>query len=653
MKLFFLLALSVLFFSGCSETSNLEGKHPNKFSDSLLVKIYTLADERRSDELSVYLNSKMSSYRKEGVLAFASFGEAAQFDKIIPLLHDSVMEVRLAAVYTLGQSQNENSLDALMGSFLLEPDEMVRGQIIESIGKQIQAGIKNKADVELQKRTKSSIIDFSLGLNLRTDAEKNGWARALHWLHRSGAFDDALMDRLGEVFSKAKGETRWLSAMAMSRYTGTWFDVHGDEVYSWVTNETDPLVTAMLMAIPGKMNNDSSKTILLANLFDMKNDPAVRIAAVRALGKQKSTQAAELLPALEDANDQVVLETLGVLKQLDCSQIIDTILDKSKTRGPQIKAEALAIALFNRSETAATELKNELGKATRVIDKTFYIRAFGNATDEKTIRENVVPYLNEVHQPSLSSAAADALAAFVSGKKGEIDFSDVIHDAFTHGDAGVMAVFATMLYDEGNNFKAKVLDTKFLHDALPKLPLPKEIETYNEIVKAINYLEDKKLEPAKAAFNHPVDWNHVKTIDAKQRVEISTTQGKIIVQLNVEDSPGSVSNFLKLAEQKFFDGKIFHRVVPNFVIQAGCPRGDGWGSTDYTIRSEFGLHNYSTGAVGMASAGPDTESCQWFITHLPTPHLEGRYTIFGYVVEGMDVVNKIGIGDEILSVNIL
>jgi cyclophilin family peptidyl-prolyl cis-trans isomerase len=110
---------------------------------------------------------------------------------------------------------------------------------------------------------------------------------------------------------------------------------------------------------------------------------------------------------------------------------------------------------------------------------------------------------------------------------------------------------------------------------------------------------------------------------------------------------------VQLARQGFYTDKYIHRVIPNFVAQGGCPRGDGMGSTDYTLRSEFRLHSYGTGTVGMASAGPDTESCQWFITHIPTPHLEGRYTIFAHVVEGLEHVDKLTIGDRILSVSIL
>ena len=145
----------------------------------------------------------------------------------------------------------------------------------------------------------------------------------------------------------------------------------------------------------------------------------------------------------------------------------------------------------------------------------------------------------------------------------------------------------------------------------------------------------------------------MKTIDAHQLAVIKTTKGDVTIQLFVEEAPGSVGNFVSLVKRDYYDGKFFHRVAPNFVIQGGCPRGDGWGSEDYSIRSEFSGRRYKTGSVGMASAGKDTEGVQWFITHSPTPHLDGRYTIFAEVTKGMDVVHIMEVGDQILDIQLL
>ncbi len=118
-------------------------------------------------------------------------------------------------------------------------------------------------------------------------------------------------------------------------------------------------------------------------------------------------------------------------------------------------------------------------------------------------------------------------------------------------------------------------------------------------------------------------------------------------------APATLSSFIRLINEGYYDGKAFHRVVPNFVVQTGCPRGDGYGSLDFTLRSELDNAYYNKeGYVGMASAGPHTEGTQFFITHSPTPHLDGRYTIFGEVVTGMDVVHKITVGDKIERIQI-
>src|SRR4029077_18599098 len=119
------------------------------------------------------------------------------------------------------------------------------------------------------------------------------------------------------------------------------------------------------------------------------------------------------------------------------------------------------------------------------------------------------------------------------------------------------------------------------------------------------------------------------------------------------EAPQTVRNFVRLADAGYFDGLVIHRVVPNFVIQDGDPTGTGSGGPGYTIRCEYNRLRYDTGMVGMALSGKDTGGSQWFITHSPQPHLNGKYTIFAHVVRGMDVVHKIVQGDQIRRIEIL
>jgi cyclophilin family peptidyl-prolyl cis-trans isomerase len=126
---------------------------------------------------------------------------------------------------------------------------------------------------------------------------------------------------------------------------------------------------------------------------------------------------------------------------------------------------------------------------------------------------------------------------------------------------------------------------------------------------------------------------------------IDTDKGTIQIELAVLDAPLTVENIVQLARTGFFNGLSMHRVVPNFVVQTGDPRGDGEGGPGYTIRDELNELPYLRGTVGMALDWADTGGSQFFITRSPQPHLDAKYTVIGRVVNGMDVVDNIAQGD--------
>jgi cyclophilin family peptidyl-prolyl cis-trans isomerase len=192
-----------------------------------------------------------------------------------------------------------------------------------------------------------------------------------------------------------------------------------------------------------------------------------------------------------------------------------------------------------------------------------------------------------------------------------------------------------------------------LFQVLQKLTLPKEIETYESIRQTINYISDTSTVPKKKGLSpRTTDWLVVKTL-ANAVATVKTDKGIFKMQLLTQNAPISVCNFVTLARSGFFNGKIFHRVVPGFVVQTGCPRGDGYGSLDYTIASELTPMHYNTeGFVGMASAGNHTECSQWFVTTAPTLHLDGNYSIFGKITEGMEVVHALTQGGVVESVTV-
>jgi peptidyl-prolyl cis-trans isomerase A (cyclophilin A) len=148
--------------------------------------------------------------------------------------------------------------------------------------------------------------------------------------------------------------------------------------------------------------------------------------------------------------------------------------------------------------------------------------------------------------------------------------------------------------------------------------------------------------------------------------KFNTSKGSILVKLTHDLTPGTVGNFVALAEgnmenkvkpqgQKFYDGLTFHRVIPDFMIQGGCPKGTGTGDPGYKFDDEFhpSLKHDRPGVLAMANSGPASNGSQFYITHVPTSWLDGKHTVFGHVIEGQDVVDAVAQGDGLESVEII
>jgi len=144
------------------------------------------------------------------------------------------------------------------------------------------------------------------------------------------------------------------------------------------------------------------------------------------------------------------------------------------------------------------------------------------------------------------------------------------------------------------------------------------------------------------------------TIDTSKQytATIKTKRGKMLLKLFARDVPVTVNNFVFLARERFYDGVTFHRVIPGFMAQGGDPTGTGSGGPGYRFADEFTKHTHVTGALSMANAGPNTNGSQFFITYTPQPHLNGKHSVFGQLVKGMDVLKKIKQGDTIVRIAI-
>ena len=232
--------------------------------------------------------------------------------------------------------------------------------------------------------------------------------------------------------------------------------------------------------------------------------------------------------------------------------------------------------------------------------------------------------------------------------------SDLINKVFESGDVALISRIAEYVKDQNlANRKVVVTNGNFL-EVQQKLVLPRDFEVWIDLEKAILSFDGKKYQYESyftRGYQNPIDWDFIVKVPQKQKVKIITNKGEIILECKVNEAPASVANFLKLVDSGYYDGKYFHRMVPNFVVQGGCPRGDGWGSLSWNQRSEFSNYlSYHPGSVGLASVGKDSEGVQFFITHTYTQNLDGRYTIFAEVVQGMNIVNQLVVGDSIIEV---
>jgi cyclophilin family peptidyl-prolyl cis-trans isomerase len=197
----------------------------------------------------------------------------------------------------------------------------------------------------------------------------------------------------------------------------------------------------------------------------------------------------------------------------------------------------------------------------------------------------------------------------------------------------------------------ELLRTKDLEKDFSDLPA--------KIENALSKNKDRVLPPtgnnSKLGVILNTNADYVRAVSRKKASAVLTTEkGTFTIEFFPADAPLTVDNFIRLARAKYFDGLTIHRVVPNFVVQDGDPRGDGSGGPGWEIRDEINMQPYERGTVGMALSGKDTGGSQWFVCHSPQPHLDGGYTVFGRVNEqGMKVVDNLARGDKILSVRVV
>ena len=646
-------------------------------SDTTLQNIYDAANRRDAKTVASYFTNPEEKYRKHAALTFASLQDSTFLMDLVELLNDEKPSVRLAAATAIGQfwvtSSEELILEKITKMQLNQNyDITVQQRLLEALGKSATKkglqflALKNYENDTLrvgqaigiyraatkpkvEERVVSDSATF-LMLDFLTPPKQNYTVRLMASAYFA-RLSSQLIPQTEKDSSQIKLRKQFFETMKNKADKDSQLFVRSNAAQA-------------LSAIKTKESED----FLIKILNKESENYLVKISAIRALSKFDDSPKIkkEISNYIYSKNPNLQLVASQALKELarltDYNIYLEWI-DKTTNYRTRANLLAGAIRTERKENTASKKAISLLDSSKNVHEKMALLQALSENTQNiDLILDTLQTTTNHFLRTSATEAILNSSTTFLSTNsrpkfnRDEKELFKKITKGFEFaiqsGDIGAIAVAANGLADENlkkgfYRYNSQKL-ARHLVEARKKLVLPKEIETYQELNKTIEFYTGKSSKNPLPSPVKEIDWKLIGTLDARNSVTLETNKGEIMVSLFTEEAPASVANFITLAGTGFFNDKKFHRVVPNFVVQAGDPRGDGWGSVDYTIASEFSTFYYDDeGYLGMASAGKDTESCQFFITHSPTPHLDGRYTIFGKVISGMDVVHKLEVGDGI------
>lgn len=625
------LVIIAILAASCDQSS--EGI--NKFNDPEIRSIYDLKDKRQTQGLLEYLDHDNEQYKIEAINALASVQDTIALRNLLDLLKEPSVDVRLNSAFAIGQTKSSKAEQSLIQFITSEKDPNVHHQLMVALGKCISG----------------SKLDFLVSFEPVSAQQMESKAWALYRAGLRGVKSNAAVGYIMKMLSNQSNSVRFACANYLARIAGDEMDAVKSHLVTAYWNETDPEVKIYLASALGKLSGDKVREALI-NTLNPTEDYRVIINALRGI-KGIDKEEWSLLIDLVDLNiDQINVALAGlVFRTNDLSQ--QDVDQLRKVIGTPRAIGILYGKLINLSidDVIISEIKKELNNSSNPYVTGELLKALAND-------ENQVDYITEImfttDHAYVRNSGITALLNMLRQSNDTKKFAPILKKAILSEDIGLISAASGALSNPVYNFKEMYSDIGFLSEAKSSLQLPKDAEALIGIQTVIDLFEGKRSNFVfRNPYNNPIDWELVREIPKEQMLRIRTDEGNVDIKLLVEESPGTVDFILRLVKKDFYKGSTFHRVVPNFVAQGGCPRGDGYGGTPESIRSEFGLTQYRTGSVGMASAGKDTESCQFFITHRPTPHLDGAYTIFGEIENGLEVLKQMDVGTTIQNIELL
>jgi cyclophilin family peptidyl-prolyl cis-trans isomerase/HEAT repeat protein len=613
--------------------------------------------------------------RRRAALAIGRVGLKEGIPSLTTLLADADAHVRQSAAFALGII-GDAAPSAALSPLLSDADPLVRGRAAEALG---SIGAKDAA-AEIGKLVAEYARSAAVTSMQPDDetwpaaAEAEAFKLGLFALVRLGAYD-ALAASVLEGGSRPLS-TWWPVAYALQRIGDPRAAPALKQLAQVPARYTPAFAVRGLAA--AKVDGAQAAPVVLPLLDPVKNPREVVVAAIRAAGSLGLREAADRLAAIAadpKLEPNLRLESVTALGALRAVDHLSLVQDLMTDEWPAMRAAALRAAVAIDQESFALVLSG-LDKDRHWMVRAALADVLATLPDAVAV-ERARPMLQDEDKrvvPSVLRALVrlrvpDAPAIVLAHLR---EADGVIREAAAQlvgemkmegGVAALREAYSAGLADAAYGARAAALS------ALAAYATPEATEAVRAgltdkdwaiRVRAVGLLA--KLEPAAdhrlairpAPGTPPAPYDDPQLVSREfsPHAFIETARGTIEFQLAVLDAPQTARNFMALARKGFFNGLQVHRVVPNFVVQDGDPRGDGEGGPGYTIRDEFNERPYLRGTVGMALAWRDTGGSQFFITHSPQPHLDARYTVFGHVVNGMDVVDRIQVGDVIQRIRV-
>lgn len=624
--------------------------------------------------LSSFVESPDAETRARAARALGRLRTRAAMAGIMALARDPEPSVRAEAAFALGQTADTG--DALNAWLRTEGDPAVRAAIVEGLGKQGDAAVIPTLLLSLRARSAT----------LAPALEAEAAAVALGRLAMRGVADaksaqvtEALLDSLGR-FDR---DLRRGAAFSLGRIGAPALPAEQVELLlERAQEDRDPVVRAFLVRATGPLELPAARRDALYAACAADPDTGVRVAVARAAGASGWAGVTRLL---KDREVGVRLEAIGALakvKGVDHRELLEPLLaagstldaaEAARTKGsPDELLGAAALGTLATLDLLPAAGPLSLGDLL-APERPTLIRA--TAAGLLPDRDQLVALAVKDGEASVRTAAVSHLLEL--GPR--MDQILALFDAF---DALVVAVAAEHLSEHPlPEAERRILDgiatanpdqldllimsckalAPLYEGARPlvRSPAPEAASLIGALLTHSDaHVREEAARVARALslplppYQHTLPMVDLAAVAKVRTARILTTRGEVIVTLDSENAPITVWNWASLAQRGWFDGLRFHRVVPDFVVQDGDPRGDGWGGPGYTIPDEIAPGHYREGTLGMALSGPDTGGSQWFVTLSPQPHLDGGYTIFGEVSSGMQVFRSIQAGDRIISITI-